>query len=292
MQKDNMIKKRTGEIIVTNQKQNKLLRKLYNTWYGRCLVKLLAHPLLSKAAGVYMDSFLSKPLIKPFIRNSGIDTSQYIMQDFRSYNQFFTRRIKPEKRPIDYAPDHLISPCDSKLSVYCINSESVFRIKNSHYRVSDLLDNALLARHFEGGYCFIFRLEVDDYHRYCYIDNGTHTVSTHIKGEIHTVNPIAMERYNIYKRNTREYTILHTENFGDVAQIEVGAMLVGRICNNFGSHVFVRGEEKGRFEFGGSTIVLLFERETVVPSPDLLKNTADGYETVVKLGEQVGVSAK
>ncbi len=287
-----MIKKRTGEIIVTNQKQNELLKKLYDTAYGRCLLKVLTLPAVSKAAGLYMDSPLSKPLIAPFIRKNGIDTSQYIMRDFRSYNQFFTRRIKPEKRPIDRVPSHLISPCDSKLSVYRIDSGSVFAIKGSHYRVCDLLKNSFLARRFEGGYCCIFRLEVDDYHRYCYIDSGRKSDNVFIAGELHTVNPIAMKRYNIYKRNSREYTVLHTDNFGDVAQIEVGAMLVGRICNRHGVHEFVRGEEKGRFEFGGSTIVLLFERDAIVPDPDLLKNTAEGFETVVKYGEKIGIAAE
>lgn len=291
MQKDKMIKKRTGEIIVTNQKQNELLKKLYGTVNGRRLLKLLTLPIVSKVAGAYMDSPLSKPLIAPFIRKNGIDTSQYLMCDFPSYNSFFTRKIKPEKRPIDLTPDHLISPCDSKLSVYRINEESLFRIKNSIYRVSDLLDNKFLARRFEGGYCFIFRLEVDDYHRYCYIDNGTKTANIYIKGELHTVNPIAMKRYNIYKRNSREYTILHTENFGDVAQIEVGAMMVGRICNRHNVHRFVRGEEKGKFEFGGSTVVMLFEKNAVIPDNDLLRNTSEGFETVVKYGEKIGVSS-
>lgn len=287
-----MIKTRKGKIIVTNEKQNSLLKQLYRTAWGRCLLKALTLPAVSIAAGAYMDSPLSKPLIKPFISKNGIDTSQYIMRDFYSYNQFFTRRIKPGMRPVDFTPGHLISPCDSKLSVYPINENSIFRIKDSHYRVRDLLNNDFLARRFEDGYCFIFRLEVDDYHRYCYIDSGTKTGNTFIKGELHTVNPIALERYNIYKRNCREYTLLHTDNFGDVAQIEVGAMLVGRICNRHGVCSFHRGEEKGRFEFGGSTVVLLFGRDSVIPDSDLLGNTANGFETVVKFGEKIGVSSK
>lgn len=287
-----MIKRRTGEVIVTNEKQGQLLKKLYGTADGRRLLKFLTLPIVSKAAGDFMNSIFSKPLIRPFIIKNKIDTSQYQMRNFRSYNQFFTRRIKPGKRPIDYAPSHLISPCDSKLSVYEIDEHSIFRIKGSLYRVSDLLRNDFLARRFTGGYCMIFRLEVDDYHRYCYIDSGRKSDNVFIAGELHTVNPIAMKRYNIYKRNSREYTVLHTDNFGDVAQIEVGAMLVGRICNRHGVHEFVRGEEKGRFEFGGSTIVLLFERDAIVPDPDLLKNTAEGFETVVKYGEKIGIAAE
>ena len=138
----------------------------------------------------------------------------------------------------------------------------------------------------------IFRLCVDDYHRYCYIDNGIKTENTHIRGEFHTVNPIALERYNVYKRNSREFTILHTENFGDVVYIEVGAMLVGKIKNrHLNEHTFVKGEEKGMFEYGGSTIVLLFEKDYISVDSDILANSAHGYETVVKYGEKIGKKA-
>ena len=286
-----MIKTRTGQVIESNAKQNKLLKKLYGNVFGRVLLKTLTAPAISKAAGCFMDSPPSKLLIKPFIRRSGIDTSQYIMTGFRSYNDFFTRAIKLGKRPIDRTPDHLISPCDSKLTAYKIGRDSIFRIKGSRYRVTDLLQNDFLAKRFSGGYCLIFRLEVDDYHRYCYIDDGTKSENTFIAGELHTVNPIALERYNIYKRNCREYTVLHTENFGDVVQVEVGAMMVGRIVNHHGEASFRRGDEKGKFEFGGSTIVMLFGRDSISIDEDILRNSAEGIETVVKYGEKIGIKA-
>lgn len=285
-----MIKDRNGEIVVTNEKQNILLKKLYGTVCGRVILKALTAPAVSKAAGAFMDSRLSVPLIKRFIKSSGIDTSQYVMKKFRSYNEFFTRRVKRGMRPIDRMPSHFISPCDSKLTVYKIGKSSVFRIKGSRYRVSDLIQNDFLAKRYEGGYCMIFRLEVDDYHRYCYIDSGTKTENTFINGELHTVNPIALEHYNIYKRNCREYTVLHTENFGDVVQVEVGAMMVGRIVNRHGAAEVVRGEEKGKFEFGGSTIVLLVQDDMIRIDDDILRNSAENIETVVKYGEKVAAS--
>lgn len=285
-----MIKNRNGEIVVTNEKQNILLKKLYGTVCGRVILKALTAPAVSKAAGAFMDSRLSVPLIKRFIKSSGIDTSQYVMKKFRSYNEFFTRRVKRGMRPIDRMPSHFISPCDSKLTVYKIGKSSVFRIKGSRYRVSDLIQNDFLAKRYEGGYCMIFRLEVDDYHRYCYIDSGTKTENTFINGELHTVNPIALEHYNIYKRNCREYTVLHTENFGDVVQVEVGAMMVGRIVNRHGAAEVVRGEEKGKFEFGGSTIVLLVQEDMIRIDDDILRNSAESIETVVKYGEKVASS--
>ncbi len=285
-----MIKKRNGEIIATNKKQNQTLEKLYGTVSGRIVLKALTAPFVSKTAGKYMDSPLSKPLIKSFIRNNNIDTSQYIMKNFSSYNEFFTRKIKPEKRPVDYNRKHLISPCDSKMTAYKIKRNSIFRIKNSLYRISDILKNEFLARRYDGGYCLIYRLEVDDYHRYCYIDDGMKTDNVFISGELHTVNPVALKKYNIYKRNCREYTVMHTDNFGDVVQIEVGAMMVGKICNHHGEYNFIKGEEKGMFKFGGSTIVQLFEKGRIRPDSDILRNTRDGFETVVRYGEKIGVS--
>ena len=285
-----MIKTRNGQTVVTNEGQNKLLKKLYGSVSGRILLKGLTAPALSKAVGIFMDSRLSKPVIKPFIKKNKIDISEYCMDNINSYNEFFTRKVKSSKRPVDYEPGHLISPCDSKLTVYKIGRNSIFRIKGSRYRLSDLLQNQFLADRFGGGYCLIFRLEVNDYHRYCYIDNCSKTDNTFIQGELHTVNPIALERYNIYKRNSREYTVMHTDNFGDVVQIEVGAMLVGRIVNHHGECTARRGEEKGMFEFGGSTIVMLFEKDSISIDYDILRNSANGDETIVKYGEKIGTA--
>ena len=255
-----MVRTRDGRNVSANERQNAVLKKLYGTVWGRLLLKILTAPAVSEIVGAFMDSPLSKPFVSPFIRSHNIDTSQYIMTGVRSYNDFFTRKIKPQSRQIDMEKSHLISPCDSKLTVYRVDKDSLFRIKNSLYSVAELLNNKKIAERYSGGLCLIFRLEVDDYHRYCYIDSGTKTENRFIAGELHTVNPIALKHYNIYKRNCREYTMLRTENFGDVIQAEVGAMMVGRIVNHHGKASFRRGEEKGMFMFGGSTAVLPIER--------------------------------
>jgi phosphatidylserine decarboxylase len=284
-----MIKTREGWIITRNVKQNRMLKKLYGSLSGRLLLKILTAPAISKNVGKFMDSQLSVPLIKKFLRSHRIDMSLYRTENIHTYNEFFTRQLKNSMSYIDTVPEHLISPCDAKLSAYRISEKSIFLIKDSPYRIDDLLRSHRLAKKYCGGICLIFRLEVDDYHRYCYIDSGKKTGNTYIQGELHTVNPIALEHYNIYKRNCREYTILRTDNFGDVVQIEVGAMLVGKIANHHGEHTFRRGEEKGMFRFGGSTIVLLMEKDTAVIDSDILQNTADGYETIVGYGEKIGV---
>jgi len=170
-----------------------------------------------------------------------------------------------------------------------VDGDSAFEIKGFRYTVETLLRDAALAKKYEGGLCFVLRLSVEDYHRYFYIDGGSKGENVFIKGKLHTVQPVALEKRRVFTENCREYTVMHTDNFGDVTQVEVGAMLVGRIVNDHGAGPCNRGEEKGRFEFGGSTIVLLTERGKVKPDEELLSNTRAGDETKVKCGERLGV---
>ena len=128
------------------------------------------------------------------------------------------------------------------------------------YSLSDLLGNHELAQQYDGGTCLVFRLSVDDYHRYCFIDDGSKEEDVYIKGVFHTVNPIANDYYPIYKQNSRSYSLLHTLHFDDVIYMEVGAMMVGKIVNH-SLDSFCRGDEKGYFEFGGSTIVVLLKKD-------------------------------
>lgn len=261
---------------------------LYRNKLGRLLLKVISLPTISKVAGWFMDRKISALAIKKFIKKNNIDVSIYEDKKYTSYNDFFTRKIKKDCRKIDMNPKSLISPCDSKLSAYEINEESIFKIKDSYYKVEDLLKDEKLAKKYQGGYCLIFRLCVDDYHRYCYIDNGKKNKNKFINGVLYTVRPIVLENYNIYKENSREYTTLKTENFGDVIHVEVGATIVGRIKNHHEEYQFQKGEEKGMFEFGGSTIVLLIEKNKVEIDKEIVDNTNKGYETVVKYGEKIG----
>jgi len=268
--------------------QAKSLSFLYNTKLGRTCLKFLVKPSVSKISGTFLSTRVSSLMIKNFVKKTGIDMSEYEQRKFRSYNDFFTRKVLDGKRSIDMDERAFISPCDAKLTVYPIDNTSTFNIKDSYYTVKDLLGGNKLYKAYENGLCLIFRLAVDDYHRYCYIDNGTKSNNTFISGELHTVQPIALDSYNIYKRNCREYTILHTENFGDIVQIEVGALLVGKIVNFHNEYSFKKGEEKGMFEFGGSTIVLLVKENMLNIDEELINNTEMGLETIVKYGERIG----
>lgn len=237
-----------------------------------------------------MNSRLSQRRIVPFIRKAQIRMEDYEPAAYRSYNAFFTRRIREGKRPIDPTPTHLIAPCDAKVSAYRLQEQRLLPVKGVPYTVRELLQDEALAKRFADGYAYIFRLAVEDYHRYCFPDDGTCEAPVHIDGVFHTVQPVATDRYPVYHRNSREYTLLHTAHFGDVVQMEVGALMVGKIRNHPQVRAFRKGDEKGYFEFGGSTVILLLQKDAVQPDEELLQNTQNRLETVVRQGECVGTT--
>ena len=281
-------KDRNGKIILKDNGQDNFLKLMYGSVVGRSILSVLVKPCVSRSIGWLLDKRISSCLVKPFIKANNINMSDYLDVKFRSFNDFFIRNLKPGKRFINYDKKILISPCDGRVSVYNIDEDSVFNIKDSYYTVESLTHSKKAADYYKGGKCVIIRLCVDNYHRYCYLDDGYKSSNKFIPGVLHTVNPIACEYYNIYKENSRECTVLHTKNFGNVMQVEVGALMVGRIVNYDQTACFHKGDEKGRFEFGGSTIVLLLNKDSVEIDEDLINNTANGYETSVKMGERIG----
>ena len=272
---------------ITNQ--HKLLSFLYTNIFGRMLLKPLIQPQVSKLAGRYLSSAHSKWLISKFIERNEINMDIYEECDYSSFNDFFTRKIKPDCRPVPEDLDVLISPCDCLATVYPIQENTTFSIKNTEYTLRSLLRSPRLAKRFRGGYAYVLRLTVEDYHRYLYSVSGKQSKNYHIDGTFHTVNPIANDYLPIYKENTREYTVIHSKEFGDVLQMEVGALLVGKISNHKQSTVVTRGEEKGFFEYGGSTIVVLTQKGRVTPRSDLLTNSKNGYETKVLQAHPLGI---
>ena len=281
-------KTRDGRYTDRKDTQDRLLGVLYGSVPGRMLLKPLTAPWVSRFAGALLSTGFSRVLIGPFVRRNHIDMTQFAATDYESYNAFFSRKIRPEARPIDTCPRHLISPCDSKLTVFPIEEDSCFWIKGVAYTLEQLLRDKALAEHFLGGTLLLFRLTVGDYHRYSYIDSGFIGEEHRIEGVYHTVNPAAAGRYPIYRENTREYALLESEHFGTVLQMEVGAAMVGRIVNNPGGCRVQRGQEKGRFEFGGSTVIVLLQKDAAILDEDLIRNTREDAETVVRLGERIG----
>ena len=281
---------RKGYVTENNSFQDRFLEKMYGSAIGRAILKPLVNPILSQAGGRILDSRISALAVPAFIRHAEIDMKDYERRKFRSYNDFFTRQLREGARKINMVPEHFISPCDSRVSVYPIDEKCHVKIKHTSYTVSELLKNPVLAKRYEGGYLWVFRLCVDDYHRYIYIDDGFESRRVHIPGVLHTVNPVANDVYPIYKENTREYALLKTMNFGTVLMMEVGALMVGRIENVPLRGRVKRGKEKGNFAFGGSTIVLMTQKNRVRPDPDIFRNSEYGIETRVHLGEKIGAS--
>ncbi len=287
-----MFKDRQGNIQTKDATPEKALWALYKTVPGRQLLKILINPTFSDLIRAYMKSPFSALRIDSFVKKNNISLKDYVPTKYKSFNDFFTRKIKDGRRPFVSDPAALPSPCDCRASVYTISEDLVLDIKGSKYTVQSLLRNGELAQQYAGGYCMILRLTVDDYHRYCYPDDGYKTDDVFLPGILHTVNPIALDFADIYTENQRMYTTLHSAHFGPIVQMEVGAMGVGRIVNHRGEGIVRRGEEKGYFEFGGSTIVLLLRKNCFTPDEDIVRNTAEGYETMVRQGEQIGYNEK
>ena len=274
------------------QKDNLLLRYMYHTVPGRVMLRAASGRSFSKVCGRFLDSPLSRPMVRRFVRRNHIDRSEYYNPSFRNFNEAFTRRIHEELRPLAADPNTLISPCDGHLSVYRIRDGLVVPIKQSWYTVSDLLGGDPIADCYRNGLCLVFRLCVNDYHRYCYIDDGVKGENTFLPGRLHTVRPIALEAHPVFVQNCREYTVMSTARFGEVTQVEVGALMVGKISNHHGPSAFTRGEEKGMFEYGGSTIVLLLEEGRANLPTYLFRSTQEGTETPVRMGEGIGYAAQ
>ena len=261
---------------------------LYNNFFGRIILKLLIHPFTANIVNKYMSSKLSIKRIESTIKENNINMNLFVDEEYHCYNDFFLRRKKDLN--FDMNKDHFVSPADSQLLAIKLSKDTSFDIKGSIYNIDDIVPKGILDG-YENGYCLIFRLEVKDYHHYHFIDNGTMDEPKFIKGVLHAVLPISMKRYRIFHTNSREYTILHTENFGDVVMVEVGALNIGKIVNEKVKK-FSRGEEKGHFEFGGSTIILFVKDNVVTIDNDILLNSTLGKETSVSCGEKIGLKIK
>ena len=262
------------------------LKFLYTNPVGRVLLKLAVSPLVSNIYAGFMSRHGSAGKIPAFIDKYGIDMTEYEDKKYGSFNEFFTRTFAAGAREADPDRNSFISPADSKLLVYNIDKDLRMFIKGREYTVSDLLGKRDIDEEFGGGYALVFRLCMDDCHRYCFVDDGRLDRHYRINGRLHTVSSISKD-HKIYMENTREVSVLDTDNFGKLIQIEVGAMLVGRINNSY-PESFKKGEEKGFFEPGGSTIILLVQRDILTIDEDILMQSSSGIETKVKYAERIG----
>lgn len=269
----------------------KWLLWLYNNPVGEAtLWALLKRKVVSSLYGNLMDCPSSRKKIKPFVEEFGIDMRIARRQEFSSFNDFFTRKLKDNARPVDTGSNVAVSPADGKMLAYANVNNRDFLIKGYRFDVFSFLDHARMAQKYLDGTLVIIRLAPFDYHRFHFPVSGRVSPVTRIDGDYYSVNPLALRKMaEVFCLNKREYTIISNPLFGDVVMTEVGATMVGSIVQTHSGSFAEKGEEKGYFKFGGSTVVLLFEKNRICIDKDLLINTQKGYETVIKEGERIGV---
>ena len=260
---------------------------LYGNVIGRGILKVIMVMHLDRIAVRFLKSRASRLIIGGYAKRNNISLTDEEKASFKTYRDFFVRTR--ETNDIDMNDGHLISPCDGWLSVFEIDAESTFEIKNSHYRLADFLCDEELAKKYENGTLLVFRLCASDYHHYCYVDDGYQGENHPIPGVLHSVQPIACENKRVYVLNKRAWCLLETEHFGPVVQCEIGALVVGGIENEKENSHFSKGEEKGHFELAGSTIVLLFEPDRIELNPDIKQELTITDEARVTLGKWIGV---
>ena len=280
----------SGQIKTEKVPGEKWLVWLYYNPIGEASLWALAkRKLVSTIYGNMMDRAYSAKKIHPFIADFDIDMSVAQEQEFKNFNDFFTRKLKDDARPVNTSTNIVVSPADGKILAYADISNSDFIIKGFRFDVSSFLDNPDLAQKYHDGSLLVIRLAPVDYHRFHFPVSGNLSQNKKIEGDYYSVNPLALrKKAEIFCLNKREYTILSNPLFGDVIMAEVGATMVGGIEQTYQESIANKGDEKGYFKFGGSTVVLLFEKSRIQIDEDLLINTAKGYETTVKMGERIG----
>ena len=267
------------------------LRFLYDTRVGRLFLKVFfKRAWFSKCVGWWMNTRFSKRSIRLFAEKYAIDLNQFEKQpqEYKHFNDFFYRKFNPEFRPICKNTDTLCFPCDGRhLGFQKLSDTQNFFIKGGTFNLRQLLKDGTLAEHFQNGACVISRLAPVDYHRFHFPCDGIPNAARLINGFLYSVSPVALKgSWRIFGENKRWLMILQSERFGKVALIEVGACCVGSVRQTFLPEKFIKkGDEKGYFLFGGSTVITLFEPNRVTLAQDLIGCTQKGLELYAHMGD-------
>ncbi|WP_027626469.1 phosphatidylserine decarboxylase [Clostridium lundense] len=272
----------------------KYLNWTYSSPLGMTLLDMMIKKkFFSSLYGKYCDSKVSSKKIKNFVDEFNINMDEYStpINKFHSFNDFFTRTIKSSARPINLDKNIFISPGDGRLSAYeNIDLHKIIQVKGIYYSLEELINSKGTSNKFKNGVCLILRLCPTDYHRFHFVDNGTCGETNKIKGNYYSVNPIALNKIpKLFCQNKREWSIFHSENFGEILYMEVGATCVGSIIQTYSPNKGIsKGAEKGFFKFGGSTVILFLQENMVQIDHDILDQSKLGYETKVMMGEKIG----
>lgn len=274
------------------------LSLLYShNFLSRFFLKLISkNPCVSRFYGWLQSRKLSKYRIKKFIRNHAIDTNQFApIETFSSFNDFFIRKLNPNARTFSLDPKIAIIPADSRCLVFPNLWEvQGFYVKGEKFSLINFLkDKSLFDSYIEGSMA-IFRLAPQDYHRFHFPCDGIAQKARLINGYLYSVNPIALKKnIQIFCQNKRMITEIDSTIFGKIQMIEIGATNVGTIHQTFSENGEAKkGDEKGYFSLGGSSVVLLFEKNKIVFDEDLIEHSQENIETKVSFGSSLGKSLK
>ena len=271
------------------------LKFLYSSHLGKLtLNQLVKRKIFSELYGQFMRHSMSRRYIEPFVKKYHIDASVFEkdIRDFRSFDDFFSRKLKKSARPITVMSEALAFPCDGRhLVLDDIRKLPTFFIKGQRFDIKALLRDDTLAQEFKDGSMVISRLCPTDYHRFHFPCNAVIRRIYKVKGDYRSVSPIATKaNISIFFENKRIVSVLQSEDVGTVLMVEVGATGVGKITQTAeAGRLYFKGEEKGYFSFGGSTVLTIFQKNKVKFSEDLRKNTLNGIETFALMGDRMGV---
>lgn len=291
----------SGQMEVEKVYGDAFIKFLYCSVAGQKLGGLVTNKYFSKAYGAIQDLPISHRKVRPFIEQFNIPIADYEpgsrtaldpRDSYSNFNEFFVRKFKLGKRSFVHKPERMPAFAEARyVGFEAIDEKKQYPVKGNFLLAKDLIGNEQVSKIFEGGPLLIARLCPVDYHRYHYPDNGKVLDHFRVPGIFDSVNPFALKYKNqIFIKNERYVSILQTENFGRLAFIEVGAICVGKIVQSHPwKKPFLRGEEKGYFLFGGSTVIVVGEKGAWKPSKDIIKNTSDGVETYLQLGQEVAI---
>jgi phosphatidylserine decarboxylase len=272
----------------------RFLRWLYH--YQRpfgnfCERQFLSRRIFSSCIGWWMRRSWTRKYIDAFVEKYKInaDIFEKKLLEYGSFDEFFSRRIRKEFRPITADDGKLIFPCDGRhFIVESLPKSPSFFIKGRIFQLGSFLKDKTLEKRFRDGSMLISRLSPIDYHRFHFPCDALAEAAYCIFGHYASVNPIALRnRISVLWENKRMRTLLH-HDLGDILMVEVGATCVGSIEQTFHANTKnLKGDEKGYFHFGGSTVVLLFEKGKIRFAHDLAENSRAGIETYAFMGDEM-----
>ncbi|TNE92420.1 MAG: phosphatidylserine decarboxylase [Deltaproteobacteria bacterium] len=276
-----------GEVVEERVFGGSALNVLYEDRRVRWLTDhVLTRRSTNRLYGLWQRSPRSKQRIPEFVAKLGIDATEaeLPLSAYPNLDAFFTRRLREGVRPVDPDPARLVSPCDARVLAYAAIDGEALPVKGSRVTVAQLVGDAEVAAPLAGGAVLVARLAPADYHWFHFPADGVASDTREIDGRLHSVHPIALGAGARSFENYRTVSTLDTERFGRLVLVEVGALLVGTIEQHYAPGSVTRGAAKGLFRFGGSTVVLLAEPGALTWDADLLANTGNGFETLVRMG--------